>query len=125
MLINRIVSVLRVCREEWLKAVENRCVLCNHAIPYDTVAIAFINRSTGEHYGDARIVSETEFGGCENESWTWSMFAKLTGLTEHELKERFPFEAKLPNHGTCRMFLYEIEPICESELRRLLYSPEE
>lgn len=124
MLINHIVTVLRVRREEWLKAVENRYVLCNYAIPYDTVAIAFIDQSTGEHYGDARIVSEATFGGCENGNWTWNMFAKLTGLTEHELKERFHFEAKLPN-GMCKMFLYEIEPICESELLSLLYSPEE
>lgn len=125
MLINHNVTVLGVCREEWLKAVENRCVLCNHAIPYDTVAIAFIDSDTGDHYGDARIVSEATFGGCENGHWTWSMFAKLTGLTVQNLKERFPIEAKMSNHGTCRMFLYEIEPIYESELRSLLYSPKE
>ena len=125
MLINHNVTVLRVCREEWLKAVENRCVLCNHAIPYDTVAIAFIDQSTGEHYGDARIVSEGLFGGYGNGHWTWNMFAKLTGLTVQNLKERFQFEAKQPNNGICRMYLYEIEPICESELLSLLYSPEE
>lgn len=125
MLINHIVSVLRVCREEWLKAVENRYVLCNHVIPYDTVAIAFIDSDTGEHYGDARIVSEATFGGCENGNWTWNMFAKLTGLTVQYLKERFPIEAKMSNQGVCEMYLYEIEPICESELRSLLYSPEE
>lgn len=123
--INHSVTVLRVRREEWLKAAENRYVLCNHAIPYDGVAIIFIDSTTGEHYGDARVVSGTTFGGYENGNWTWSMFAKLTGLTVLELKERFPFEAKLPNHGTCEMYLYEIEPICESELRSLLYSPEE
>lgn len=123
--INHSMTVLRVCREEWLKTVKNRYVLCNHAIPYDTVAIAFVDSATGDHYGDARIVSETTFGGYENGNWTWSMFAKLTGLTEQELKERFPFEAKTPNNGVCEMYLYEIEPICESELRGLLYSPKE
>lgn len=123
--INHSVTVLRVRREEWLKAAENRYVLCDHAIPYDRVAIIFIDSTTGEHYGDARIVSETTFGGYENGNWTWSMFAKLTGLTVRELKERFPFEAKLPYHDECEMYLYEIEPICESELRSLLYSPEE
>lgn len=93
--INHGVTVLRVRRKEWLKAAENRCVLCNHAIPFDSVAIVFVDS------------------------------AKLTGLTVLELKERFPFEAKLPNHGVCEMYVYEIEPICESELRNLLYSPEE
>lgn len=33
--INHSVTVLRVCREEWLKAVKNRYVLCSHAIPYE------------------------------------------------------------------------------------------
>ena len=123
--INHTVSVLKVSREEWLKAVENRYVLCNHTTPYDMVAIAFIDSDTGEHYGDARIVSEELFGGYGNGHWTWNMFAKLTGLTVQNLKERFQFEAKQPNNGVCRMYLYEIEPIFESELLSLLYSPEE
>ena len=124
-LINHIVSVPGACREEWLKAVENRCVPCDHAIPCDTVAIAFVDRSNGGHYGGARIVSEATFGGCENGNRTWNMFAKPTGLIVRNLKERFPMEAKPSNHGVCEMYLYRIGPICESELRSLLYSPEE
>lgn len=123
--INHIVSVLRVCREEWLKAVENRCVLCNHAITYDTVAIAFIDLDTGEHYGDARIVSEATFGGWDNGNWTWNMFAKLTGLTVQYLKERFPIEAKLSNYGVHEMYLYKIRAISDDELLRHLCNPNE
>ena len=118
--INHSVTVLRVRREEWLKAAENRYVLCNHAIPYDRVAIIFIDSTTGEHYGDARIVSETTFGGYENGNWTWSMFAKLTGMTVQELKERFPAEANMENPSACAMYLYEIKPAGDDELLQRL-----
>lgn len=123
-MINHGVTVLEMCREDWLKAAENRYVVCDSAGPYGTVAIIFVDPVTGEHFGNARIVCESKFGGYEGSVWTWNMLSQLTGLTVSELKERFPYEAKLSSPGDCEMTVYEIEPIGDDSLLLLLCSTE-
>ena len=73
-------------------------------------------RLTGTHLGNAIILSDIPFGDYEASPWTWSMFAKLTGMTVQELKERFPAEANMKNPSACAMYLYEIKPISDKEL---------
>lgn len=48
------------------------------------------------------------------------MFAELTGMTERELKERFPVEAKAKDPSEYEMYLYEIKPISDKELLQRL-----
>lgn len=91
---------------------ETNFILRKSLSPYETVAF------TGTHLGNAIILEETPFGDYEASPWTWSMFAKLTGLTVQELKERFPTEAKNPS--ACAMYLYEINPISDKELLQRL-----
>lgn len=88
--------------------------------PYETVAFVFSDTTTGVHIGNAIILSETPFGDYEASPWTWSMFAKLTGMTVQELKERFPAEANMENPSVCAMYLYEIKPITDKELLQRL-----
>ena len=56
----------------------------------------------------------------EHNPWSWSMFAKLTGLTEQELKKRFPAEAKAKDRTQHEMYLYKIRPIGDNELLQRL-----
>lgn len=119
---NRNVTRLKVGREEWRKieSEEINFTLREYSSPYETVAFIFTDAITGTHLGNAIILSETTFGGMEASPWTWSMFAKLTGMTEHELKERFPFEAKAKDPSEYEMHLYEIKPVSDDELLQRL-----
>jgi hypothetical protein len=119
---NRNVTRLKVSREEWLKieSGETSFILSEDEPSYEQVAIVFVDALTGTHLGNAIIVSESTFGGWESTPWTWSMFAKLTGMTERELKERFPAEAKMKNPSACEMYLCEIKPVDNSELLQRL-----
>ena len=119
---NRNVTRLKVGREEWrkIKAGETSFVVRESMSPYDTVAFVFTDASTGTHLGNAIILEVTPFGDYEASPWTWSMFAKLTGLTVQELKERFPAEANMKNPSECAMYLYEIKPINDKELLQRL-----
>lgn len=120
--VNLNVTRLKASREEWrrIESKERRFMLCEYRSPYETVAFIFIDATTGEHLGNAFILSGTTFGGWENSCWTWSMFAELTGMTEQELKERFPVEAKAKNPSEYEMYLYEIRPISDKELLQRL-----
>lgn len=69
--------------------------------PYETVAFVFTDAFTGTHLGNAVVISDIPFGDYEASPWTWSMFAKLTGMTVQELKERFPAEASMENPSAC------------------------
>ena len=126
-MINHNVVLLKASREEWrrIESEERRFTLCDYRSPYETIAFIFIDATTGEHLGNAFILSGTTFGGLECSPWTWSMFAKLTGMTEQELKERFPIEAKAKNPSEYEMYLYEIKPISDNELLRHLCNPNE
>ncbi len=119
---NRNVTRLTVGREEWRKigSEETSFILRETQPPYDTVAFVFSDATTGAHVGNAIILSEIPFGDYEGSPWTWSMFAKLTGMTVQELKERFPAEAKMENPSACSMHLYEIKPVSDEELLRRL-----
>ena len=109
---NRNVTRLKVGREEWRKieSGETSFVVLESMSPYETVAFVFTDAFTGTHLGNAIILEETPFGDYEACPWTWSMFAKLTGLTVQELKERFPAEANMENPSVCAMYLYENQP---------------
>lgn len=119
---NRNVTRLKVGREEWRKieSGETSFTLRGDRSPYKTVAFVFTDAFTGTHLGNAIILEETPFGGLDASPWTWSMFAKLTGMTEQELKERFPFEAKAEDPSEYIMHLYEIKPITDKELLQRL-----
>lgn len=123
--VNHNVTPLKASREKWrrIESEERRFTLCEYRSPYETVAFIFIDATTGEHLGNAFILSGTTFGGRENSCWTWSMFAELTGMTEQELKERSPVQAKDPSEY--EMYLYEIRPVSDSELLRHLCNPNE
>lgn len=120
--VNLNVTLLKASREEWrrIESEERRFTLCEFWSPYETVAFIFIDATTGEHLGNAFILSRTTFGGWENGPWTWSMFAKLTDMTVQELKERFPVEAKAKDPSEYEMYLYEIKPISDKELLQRL-----
>lgn len=119
---NRNVTRLKVGREEWRKieSGETSFVLRETQSPYETVAFVFSDTTTGVHLGNAVILSYIPFGDYEASPWTWSMFAKLTGMTVQELKERFPDEANMGNPYACAMYLYEIKPISDKELLQRL-----
>lgn len=115
---NRNVTRVKAGREEWQKieSEESSFILRETRSPYETVAFVFTDASTGTHLGNAIILSDIPFGDYEASPWTWSMFAKLTGMTVQELKERFPAEANMENPSACAMYLYEIKPISDKEL---------
>lgn len=119
---NRNVTRLKVGREEWQKieSEETSFVVRETLSPYETVAFVFTDALTGTHLGNAIILEETPFGDYEASPWTWSMFAKLTGMTEQELKEKFPAEANMENPSACAMYLYEIKPASDKELLQRL-----
>lgn len=119
---NRSVTRLKASREEWRKieSGETSFVLRETQSPYETVAFVFSDTTTGVHLGNAIILSYIPFGDYEASPWTWTMFAKLTGMTVQELKERFPAEASMKNPSTCEMYLYEIKPISDKELLQCL-----
>lgn len=119
---NRNVTRMKVGREEWRKieSGESSFILRGNEAPYDTVAFIFTDAFTGVHLGNAIILSKTTFGGLECSPWTWSMFAKLTGMTEQELKKRFPFEAKAEEPSEYEMHLYEIKSVSDNELLQRL-----
>lgn len=119
---NRNVTRLKVSHEEWRKieSGETSFILREDRSPYATVAFVFTDASTGMHLGNALILEVATFGEYEGTPWTWSMFAKLTGMTVQELKERFPAEADMENPSACAMYLYEIKPISDKELLQRL-----
>lgn len=119
---NRNVTRIKVGREEWRKieSGETSFTLRGDRSPYETVAFIFTDAFTGTHLGNAIILSETPFGGLDASPWTWSMFSKLTGMTEQELKKRFPFEAKAEDPSEYIMHLYEIKPVSDTELLQRL-----
>lgn len=119
---NRNVTRLKVGREEWRKieSGETIFVVRESMSPYETVAFVFTDAFTGTHLGNAIILETAPFGDYEGTPWTWSMFAKLTGMTVQELKEQFPGEASMENPSACAMYLYEIKPISDKELLQRL-----
>ena len=106
---NRNVTRLKVDREEWRKieSGETSFILRETQSPYKTVAFVFTDALTGTHLGNATTLSEIPFGDYEASPWTWSMFAKLTDMTEQELKEKL--EQKDAENDQLRAMLLELE----------------
>lgn len=125
--VNHNVTLIEASRDEWRKieSGEANFILRNTLSPYDTTAFMVLDVDTGEHLGNAFILSGTTFGGWECCPWTWPMFAKLTRMTVRELKERFPYEAKMKDPSVCAMYLYEIKPVSDTELLQHLGNPNE
>ena len=125
--INHNVTLLKASREEWRKIESEETIftLREHLSPYETMAFIFIDATTGEHLGNAFIISVLTFGGSEHNPWSWSMFAKLTGMTEQDLKKRFPVEAKAKDPSEYEMYLYKIRAISDNELLQHLCNPNE
>lgn len=119
---NRNVIRLKVSRKEWRKIGSGETIFMvrESMSPYGTVAFVFTDALTGTHLGNAIILEVSPFGDHEGTPWTWSMFAKLTGMTVQELKERFPGEADTENPSACAMYLYEIKPVSDKELLQRL-----
>ena len=125
--VNHNVTLIEASREEWRKieSGEAHFILRDTQSPYNTTAFMVLDADTGEHLGNAFILSGTTFGGWESSPWTWLMFAKLTDMTVQELKERFPYEAKMKDPSECEMYLYEIKPVSDKELLQRLCNPNE
>lgn len=119
---NHTVTRLKVGREEWRKieSGETSFMVRESMSPYETTTFIIIDATTGEHLNNAFIISVLTFDGSRHNPWSWSMFAKLTGLTERELKKRFPVEAKAKDRTQCEMHLYKIRPISDKELLQRL-----
>ena len=119
---NRSVTRMKVGREEWLKieSGETSFILSEDEPSYEQVAIVFVDALTGTHLGNAIIISESTFGGWDSTPWTWSMFAKLTDMTEQELRKRFPVQAESKTPSQFEMYLYEIKPVGDGELLQRL-----
>lgn len=119
---DRSVTRMKVSREKWLKieSGETSFILSEDEPSYEQVAIVFVDAFTGTHLGNAIIISESTFGGWESTPWTWSMFAKLTDMTEQELRKQFPVHAESENPSQFEMYLYEIKPVGDNELLQRL-----
>lgn len=125
--VNHNVTLIEASREEWWKIESGKAhfIVSNTRSPYNTTAFMVLDADTGEHLGNAFILSGTTFGGWESSPWTWLMFATLTRMTVQELKERFPNEAKMKDPSECEMYLYEIKPVSDTELLQHLGNPNE
>lgn len=119
---DRSVTRMKVSREKWLKVEsgETSFILSEDEPSYEPVAIVFVDAFAGTHLGNAIIISESTFGGWESTPWTWSMFAKLTDMTEQELRKQFPVQAESENPSQFEMYLYEIKPVGDNELLQRL-----
>lgn len=127
-MITRSVTVAKIRREYWKRIADGRkqFELRDEEPQGEPLAFVFVDASTGEHLGNARIIELTTFGGWENSTWNWSMLSKLADVPATELKELFPAAAK--NEATSwkyEMYLYEIAPISDSELLHILTEPTE
>jgi hypothetical protein len=113
---------MKVSREKWLKieSGETSFILNEDEPSYEPVVIVFVDAFTGTHLGNAIIISESTFGGWESTPWTWSMFAKLTDMTEQELRKQFPVQAESENPSQFEMYLCEIKSVGDDELLQRL-----
>lgn len=124
-MITRSVTVAKILREYWKQIADGRkqFELRDEEVSFNSQAFVFMDASTGEHLGNARIISCTTFGGYDSSAWNWNMLSKLTEVPVPELKKLFPVAAK---HEAApweyEMNLYEIKPISDGELLRSLFA---
>lgn len=112
-MITRSVTVAKIRREYWEQIANGRkqFEVRDEEVAATSRAFVFMDASTGEHLGNARIISCTTFGGYESSPWSWHMLSKLTDMPVAELKKLFPVAA-----SEYEMYLYEITPISDDEL---------
>lgn len=67
-MITRSVTVAKIRREYWEQIADGRkqFELRDEEVEATSQAFVFVDASTGEHLGNARIISCTTFGGYEN-----------------------------------------------------------
>lgn len=125
-MITRSVTVAKIRREYWERIADGRkqFELRDEKVEDTSQAFVFVDASTGEHLGNARIISCTTFGGYDDSPWSWLMFSKLVDVPAVELKELFPVAAKNIAEEY-EMYLYEITPISDDELLRNLFADPE
>lgn len=118
-MITRSVTVAKIRREYWEQIADGRkrFELRDEEVAATSRAFVFMDASTGEHLGNARIISCTTFGGYESSTWSWHMLSKLVDVPVAELKKLFPVAA-----SECEMYLYEITPISDDELLHSLFT---
>lgn len=124
-MITRSVTVAKIRREYWEQIADGKNVfeLRDEEVAATSQAFVFMDASTGEHLGNARIISCTTFGGYESSTWSWHMLSKLVGMPVAELKKLFPVAAKLAAAPSeYEMYLYEITPISDDELLHSLFA---
>lgn len=127
-MITRSVTVAKIRREYWEQIADGRkrFELRDDKVEATSQAFVFVDASTGEHLGNARIISRTTFGGYEDSPWSWLMFSKLVDVPAAELKKLFPVAAKFEAASwEYEMYLYEITPITDDELLRSLFADPE
>lgn len=121
----RSVTVAKIRREYWEQIADGRkrFEVRDEEVAATSRAFVFLDASTGEHLGNARIISCTTFGGYENSTWSWHMLSKLTDMPVAELKKLFPVAAKIAAAPSeYEMYLYEITPISDGELLPSLFA---
>ena len=119
------VTVAKIRREYWEQIADGKNVfeLRDEEVAATSQAFVFMDASTGEHLGNARIISCTTFGGYENSTWSWHRLSKLTDMPVAELKKLFPVAAKIAAAPSeYEMYLYEITPISDDELLHSLFT---
>lgn len=124
-MITRSVTVAKIRREYWEQIADGRkqFELRDEEVEATSQAFVFVDASTGEHLGNARIISCTNFGGYENSTWSWRMLSKLVDIPAAELKKLFPVAAGFAAAPSeYEMHLYEITPIGDDELLHGLFA---
>lgn len=124
-MITRSVTVAKIRREYWEQIADGRkqFELRDEEVEATSRVFVFMDSSTGEHLGNARIISCTTFGGYENSTWSWHMLSKLTDMPVAELKKLFPVAAEYEaTPWEYEMYLYEITPISDDELLPSLFA---
>lgn len=127
-MITRSVTVAKVRREYWEQIADGRrqFELRDEEVEATSQAFVFVDASTGEHLGNARIISLTTFGGYESSTWSWHMLSKLADVPVAELKKLFPVATEYEDTPwEYEMYLYEITPISDDELLRGLFADPE
>lgn len=124
-MVTRSVTVTKIRREYWEQIADGRkrFELRDEEVAATSQAFVFVDASTGERLGNARIISCTTFGGYENSTWSWRMLSKLVDVPVAELKKLFPVAAGFAAAPSeYEMHLYEITPISDDELLHGLFA---
>lgn len=123
-MITRSVTVAKIRREYWQQIADGRkrFELRDDKAEAGSKAFVFMDATTGEHLGNARILAHTTFGGYDASPWNWSLLAKLVEVPVSELKQLFPVAVELGDKAYFEydMHVYEIEPISDDAILHTL-----